>query len=480
MKTEAKKLTIKQAAIGFVLSLVVLLSLVILGVDLFLALFATCIVTSIFGLLIGNKWDAIEEGLVEGGTSVLGATFVMIMVSVLVGVWMASGTIPAILYYGMKLISPALFLPLTLVICVITSVSTGTSWGTAGTIGIALFGVGVSLGIPAPMVVGAIVSGAIVGDKLSPLSDTTLLAAGTSGTKLFDHITSMLYTTVPIFLISFILYTIMGLKYGRESIDYSQINVFVDGLAANFKINPFMLIPVILVLAMSLKKVPAIPTFAIGIVFSMAWAVIFQEVSFNEICNIALNGYNANTGVSSLDGLLSRGGPKSMAVLTFTSLFCGVFTGILHKIGILSTLMGVITRKVRGSSSPVLTTLAANFVIELGAGQYTVVTLPGAAFRETYDKYDVSSAVLSRSMEDVGTMIDCVVPWQLAAIYYAGIFGVATLDYLPFTFLALLSIPVAVINAILGIGIFHTKDPVKYNPFWRRSKHLENAMPTLE
>jgi NhaC family Na+:H+ antiporter len=246
-------MTLNKALVGFMVPLGVILTLVLTGHDIFIALFVAMVTLVAIGLIFGYKFDFLQNAIMSGGSSVLGAVLIMLMVGILIGVWMSCGSVPAMLYYGLKIIHPKLFLPISFIICVITSMATGTSWGTAGTMGVALMGVAAGIGVPLPLAAGCIVSGAHVGDKLSPLSDTTLLASASTGTKLFDHIVSMLYTTIPGSLICLIAYTIIGWGYGDALLQQnylSDIETLTSGLAATFNINLLMLIPPLLVIVL--------------------------------------------------------------------------------------------------------------------------------------------------------------------------------------------------------------------------------------
>lgn len=466
------ELTFAQAVVGFILPLITILTLVISGVDIMVAMLVAIVVVAVFGLIVGFKWQDVEDAIIDGGKNVLGAVLIMIMVGMLIGIWMSSGTVPSMLYFGLKLINSTFFLPFTLVICVITSLVTGTSWGTAGTVGIALVGVASGLGIPLPIVVGCILSGAIIGDKLSPLSDTTLLASASSGTKLFDHIISMLYTTVPLFIISFIAYGIIGINYAKANADLSNVQVLLNGLDSGFNINLLMLVPLVLVIVLSAKRVPSIAVFGVGIIFSVIWAVIFQDTTIKEVLSVAINGFVSKTGVESLDNLLSRGGAMSMAYIIFTAMMAGMFAGVLRNLNILSTIMNKVMNRIHSAKTLIITTAGTCIALMLGGGgQYTTLTLPGAAFREAYDELDVHSAVLSRTMEDVGTMIDCIIPWTVSGVFYSGLFDVPVMEYFPFVFMALLSPLTSIFNAVVGLGVYYKNDEIKYRPFWRRSKN---------
>ncbi len=466
-----KELSFKQALFGFLLPLTAVISLVLTGNNIVIALLSAVVVEAVYCLILGFKWEKIEEAILKGGNSILGAALIMILVGIMIATWMSSGTIPTLLYYGMKLIHPLVFLPVTFILCILTSLATGTSWGTAGTMGIALLGVAAGLGIPLPLVVGCILSGALIGDKMSPLSDSVLLGSASTGTKIFDLIPCMLYTTMPLAILSLILYSILGFKYGNAALDLDSINVLLEGIDATFNVNIIMLIPPILVVVMSMKRIPAFATFMCGIVASILLAVILQGEGLNNVLNAAVNGFVCDSGIESLDNLLSRGGALSMAQIVFASFMAGMFSGTLKHLGILDVLMEKLKYIIKSSSSLVIATVCVCILLMFGGGgQYTTLTLPGAAFRKFYEDMNVHSAVLGRTMLDIGTMIDCAVPWSVSGIFYSGLFGVAVGEYLPFAFMAFASPIIAILNALLGLGIFHWNDTIKYKPFWRRPK----------
>lgn len=473
---ESPQITLKKSLVGFLFPFFVVLILVLCGNDIIIALFLAIVVLAIWGLLSGFKWDIIQGGLIKGGTSVLGAVLVMIMVGMLIGVWMSCGSVPAMLYYGLKIIDPRFFLPISFIICVLTSIATGTSWGTAGTMGIALIGVAASMGIPLPLAAGAIISGAHVGDKLSPLSDTTLLASSSANVNLFDHITAMLYTTVPISLICLIIYSVLGFHYGSGYVDLAQIDEITNGLANTFRINPAMLIPPLLVIVLSIKRLPAISIFGIGIVFSIIWAVIFQNVEIVNVLNVAVNGFSSNTGMEAVDNLLSRGGALSMSSTIYVSIMAGMFAGLLKEMTILPTIMAYLRKTVQTPGKLIFTVTATCIALMVGGGgQYCTLTLPGVAFRDSFDDLDIHPCVLSRTMEDTGTLIGSIIPWDVSAVFFATTLGVATLDYLPYAFLPLFSPLLAIIGGFIGYGVFRSDDVIKYRPLMFRSK-LSSSM----
>ncbi len=464
-----KDLTFKQALFGFVLPLIAVISLVLTGNSIVIALFAAVLVEVFYSLSIGFKWSVIEDALMKGGSGMLGAILVMILVGIMVAVWMASGTIPALLYFGMKIISPQIFLPVTFILCLLTALATGTSWGAAGTMGIALIGVASGMGMPLPLVAGSIIAGAVIGDKMSPLSDSVLLASASSETSIFDLIPCMFYTTVPLGILCLIIYGVLGMKYGNATMDMDGINLLTNGLGSAFHISFIMLLPLLIVFIMSMKRCPGFLTFTCGILSGIILAVAFQGKTINEVLNYAINGYVCRSGLGSLDNLLSRGGALSMAQIVFASMMAGMFSGSLKYLGILDVLMSKLKLVIKNSTSLVITTVCVCVILMLGGGgQYSTLTLPGAAFKDFYKEKDVHSAVLGRTMEDVGTMIEPIIPWTVSGIYYSGLFGVSVAAYLPYTIIAFLTPLLAIVNAITGSGIFHCNDEIKYRPFWRR------------
>ena len=308
-------------------------------------LFAGCI--AIFKL--GFTWKELEEGILETINTTMQSILILLVVGILIGTWIISGIVPSMIYWGLNILSPSIFLVATTIICAIVSISTGSSWTTVGTIGIALLGIGSALGIPSSIIAGAIISGAYFGDKMSPLSDTTNLAPAMAGTNLFDHIKHMLYTTVPALAISLILYGILGMKYAGSQINTSQITEIQNALLNNFNtLSPFLFLVPIAVIAMVILKVPAIPALMIGALLGGLVAVAFQGNSVADVIVTAKVGYTSNSGMVFVDELLSRGGLESM-LDTVALMMCALVTGgILEKSGILQALAVAILKVAKG------------------------------------------------------------------------------------------------------------------------------------
>ncbi len=317
MKTDipegARAPTLIEALVSL-LSLVagISVSIVAYGLDPQIPMLLGVFVASLVALRCGFTWQNIQNGMVRGVNNALPALIILIVVGVLIGIWILAGVVPTLIYYGLQVLSPSIFLPATVVICAITSLATGTSWGTTGTIGVALMGIGGGLGIPLPLVAGAVLSGAYFGDKMSPLSDTTNMAAAMAGTDLFTHIKHMSYTTGVSIALTLILEAVIGMSYGAGAGQVERVQTMMATLDENFVINPVLLLPPLLVLFVSYKKVPAIPGITMGVLAGVVCAVGLQGADYEALVSVAFEGYSADTGVADVDDLLTRGGMNSM------------------------------------------------------------------------------------------------------------------------------------------------------------------------
>lgn len=463
-----REMTFGLALASFLVPLALMIGLILFGADLTVAILIAVFCLLGFGMYARIPWSRLEAALNEGIHSIAGAAVIMLLVGGMVGVWMASGSVPALLYYGLKLVNPAWFLPIVFLLSAFTAICTGTSWGAVGTVGVVFIGMSAGLGIPLAYTAGAVVSGAQMGDKMSPMSDTTLLAAASAECTVFEHITSMFYTTVPAAVVCLIIYTVLGMN-ASGSIDYANIQMLTDGIQAGFHVSIFELIPVIIVLALSIKRVPAFLTFGAGILSGGIWAILFQGESLSAIFGYIMSGYSASTGHETLDGLLSRGGMNGMLGMVGMILMCGMLSGLLTEMKALAVLVEALRSKVQSVGGTITAILASAFALAITTGgQYPPLTIPAVAFKDLCDDLDIHRSVLSRSMEDVGTLLCAIMPWGIATAYYSSTLGVAPLEYIPFTFLPMLCPILALINAWTGIGVFRKTDEVKYRPLWKR------------
>ena len=409
---------------------------------------ATVIAALVAVFMLGFTWGELEEGIIDTIKLAMQASLILMIIGTIIGTWILSGTVPTMIFYGLQILSPSIFLTATAIICAIVSISTGSSWTTAGTVGIALLGIGVSLDIPSGMVAGAIISGAYFGDKLSPLSDTTNLSPAMSGSNLFDHIRSMLYTTVPAFLIALVLYTILGLSYAGSVIDVSQIDIILGALSDSFNLSPLLLLPPIIVIAIVILKVPALPGLITGTILGGIFAMLFQGADFGSVLNAAHYGFEIETGVELVDDLLSRGGLDGMMWTVSLILIALTFGGVLEQTGLLKAVGKSILTLANSTGSLVLTTTLTCIAVNLlAADQYLAIVIPGRMYRQPYKDRNLHASVLSRTLEAGATVTSPLIPWNTCGAFMMATLGVSPFVYAPFAFLNIL---VPIINIIYG------------------------------
>lgn len=414
---------------------------------------ASC-VAGIISLVLGNKWKDVETGFINTIQMSMQAILILMIVGALVGCWILSGTVPTMIYYGLKILSPAIFLVATCIICAIVSLATGSSWTTAGTVGIALIGVGVGLGIPTPQIAGAIISGAYFGDKMSPLSDTTNLAPAMAGTNLFVHIRHMFYTVTPSIIIALIVFAVLGFKYAGKPLDVAQLNEIFAGLEASGSLNPILLLPPILVIVLVVKKMPAIPGLLCGIAAGAILAILVQGANFGDIVNVLNDGYTSETGVLMVDELLTRGGVQGM-MYTVSLIMCAmVFGGIMEQSGMLGTLAESLLKFAKGTGSLVFVTILSCFLVNLlAADQYLSIVIPGRMYKDEFAKRGLHPKNLSRCLEDCGTITSPFIPWNTCGAYMSTTLGVSCLAYAPYCVLNYVNPIISIIYGFTGFSM---------------------------
>lgn len=390
---------------------------------------------------LGYKWNELEESIFNSIKIAMQAILIIMIVGVIIGTWIISGIVPSMIYWGLEILSPKIFLVATTLICAIVSIATGSSWTTMGTVGVALLGIGQGIGMPAPLVAGAIISGAYFGDKLSPLSDTTNLAPAMAGTNLFDHIKFMLYSTVPSLIICLILYGFIGMRYASTDLDFSQIVLIRETLLSSFNtLSPVLFLPPIIVIVLVVCKVPAIPGLITGAVLGFIFAITFQGANIGDILNAAYSGFVSDSGVAMVDELLSKGGLMSMMSTVSLTVIALSLGGILERTGMLEALASSILRFAKGTFGIVFATMATCVMTNAVAGeQYLSVVIPGRMYKEEYTKRNLHPKMLSRALEDSGTMSSALIPWNTCGAYIYGTLGVSTFAYFPFAFLNLIN-----------------------------------------
>jgi len=412
------------------------------------------LVAALMGMRAGYQWKEIESGMLDGIANALQAIVILAIIGILIGVWILSGVVPTLLYYGLKILHPNIFLPAAVIICSIASLATGTSWGTTGTIGIALIGIGAGLGFPLPMVAGAVLSGAYFGDKMSPLSDTTNLAPAMVGTDLYTHIKHMAYTTGVSYGLTLVIEFVLSFIYGGGRVDTESINLILNGIDAQFSVNPLLLLPAVVIMVLAYKKIPAIPGITMGILAAAALGIIFQGNNFGDILSASFAGYTSNSGVEAVDNLLTKGGFESM-LYTISIVLCAMmFGGIMERTNQLRVVVNVILKKAQSTGSlitaTVLTAIAANLIL---CDQYMSIVMTGKMYAQSFRDRGLHPKNLSRVVEDSATVTANLVPWNTGGAYQTATLGVPTIAYLPWNFFCWLSPLVTMTYGWLGITI---------------------------
>ncbi len=457
---EKRKITIGPALIPILFLIAALIStLQFFGGDPHIPILASAGVAAIVAMVFGYTWKELESGVVETIKMSMSAILILMIIGMIIGTWILAGVVPTMIYYGLQIISPGIFLVATTLICAVVSLATGSSWTTAGTVGIALIGIGQGLGIPLPIVAGAIISGSYFGDKMSPLSDTTNLAPSMAGADLFDHIRHMIFTTGPSLIISLILYGILGIKYAGNAMDMGSINTILEGLSSQFAISPLLLIPPVLVIVIVVLKVPAIPGLIGGTILGGLFAFIFQGSGMTDIIGAAHYGFSSDTGVAAIDKLLSRGGLDGM-MWTVSLILCAMaFGGIMEKSGMLQTIAEYILKMANSTGSIVLSTVLTAIAINLLAGdQYLSIVVPGRMYKDIYDKRGLHPKNLSRVLEDSGTLTSPLIPWNTCGSFMWNTLGVHPFAYLPYAFLNLINPLISIFYGYTGITMEKVKD----------------------
>lgn len=450
----------KEATLGIsvipVLVLVVVLSVSIIKfkADAHIPILVGAAVAGLIAVFkLGYKWEEIEKGIIESIGSVMQSILILAIIGMLIGSWIAGGIVPTLIYYGLQILSPTFFLVTALFLSSIVAIATGSSWTTAGTVGVALIGIAQGLGIPVPLAAGCIVSGAYFGDKMSPLSDTTNLAPAMAGSTLFDHIKHMAYTTGLSYGITAVIFIVIGFGFRGKELNTTEIQGILDAIKSVYIIKPaFLLVPVVTIAAVALK-IPAIPGLIIGVVLGGV-CMVLQGADLGIILDVVQNGVIAQSGHEMVDALLSGGGMQSM-MGTISLIMCALtFGGILETTGMMACIAKKLLDRAKSTGSLILVTLVScMFVNVLCADQYLGIALPGKMFKDEYAERGLAPRNLSRCLEDSGTVTSALVPWNTCGATMAAFLGVSTFAYAPFAFFNILSPIVSAIYGYIGFSI---------------------------
>ncbi|MGB4247641.1 MAG: Na+/H+ antiporter NhaC [Pseudohongiellaceae bacterium] len=424
-------------------------------ISLHIVLFFCLLWTALHAWLLGNDFAAIRTMMNTGISHALPAIYIFILIGMVIASFMQSGTVAALIFHGLNLLSPGFFLAAGLILCSLMSVATGTSWGTAGTLGVVLMGIGGAMEIPLPLVAGMVVAGATFGDKLSPVSDTTNLAAMSAHTNLYRHIGSMLITTTPAFVVTLVILMVLGMSFSANTLPVAAIEEMQRALAGSFNLGLLAtLLPLLVMLTLSLKRLSPEISMSASVLTAVAVAVLYQDRDLVTVLNSLWSNTPANTGITSLDDLLGRGGITSMSWTLLLSLMALALGGILYNAGFLQALLEGIIARVRRTTTLIATTIGSGIIGNMGMGEaYISIILNCQLFRKAYEDKELDNAVLSRSVEEGATMSTGLIPWTTAGAFYAATLGVPVLEYAPYAFLNYLNPLISIGMAALGIGL---------------------------
>lgn len=399
------------------------------------------------GVATGRGWEVIYEGIVEGISSATGAIIILLLIGALAGTWLMSGIVPAMIYYGLKILEPHFFLVASCVICALVSLATGSSWSTVATVGIALLAIGKALGLEEGWIAGSIISGAYFGDKMSPLSDTTNLAPAVAGTDLFTHVRHMIWTTGPSIVISMIVFTIAGFT-GNGEVNTADVDSLTKAIDAKFNITPMLFLVPLAVVLMIYKRMPALPALLIASVLGGLFALIYQpevvasiggsadsyfERSYRAIITSMAMETSVTTGNAMADDLLSAGGMSGMLNTIWLILCALTFGGVMQAVGLLRRITDGLLSMVNSNGSLIATTAGTSVFFNLTASdQYIAIVVPGKMYKDAFKEYDLAPENLSRTLEDAGTVTSVLIPWNTCGVAQSGVLSVSVLAFAPY------------------------------------------------
>ena len=479
MIIDKKRPTLLHALIPIAVLIVLLtINVIVLGADAIsganqIALLLAASIAGIISYRLGYNWEEIETSIVKSISSAMGAMLILLVIGSLSGTWLLSGIVPAMIYYGLKVLNPTIFLFAACVVCCIVSLATGSSWSTIATVGIALLGIGKALDIHEGVIAGAIISGAYFGDKMSPLSDTTNLAPAMAGTDLFTHVKYMMITTIPTLTITLIIFFVWGFTLETPAIP-TDTSAVLRAIESKFNLNPLLFIAPALVIFMIVKKIPALPALMVGALLGGVFALIFQPQIIDQISGVTDNGLksgfvavmkamtttiNIQTDNKMISDLLTARGMAGMLNTIWLILCAMIFGGVMESCGLLHRIAAEIIRYANSTGSLVAGTAATCVFFNITASdQYMAIAVPGRMYAQTYRERGYKPELLSRTLEDAGTVTSVLIPWNTCGATQANVLGVATMAYAPYCFFCIISPLMTVLMAYLNFKIRRFSD----------------------
>ncbi|MCF6137910.1 Na+/H+ antiporter NhaC [Pseudalkalibacillus berkeleyi] len=441
--------------ISFVLLIgIILYSMLILKTEPHIPLLISLVAIAILAKAFGYKWERMEKGLIDGISIGIKPVLILMIIGMLIGTWMMSGTVPTMLFYGTNVIDPSWFTLSALVLTIIVSTFTGSSFTTIGTVGVALMGLATSLGVHPGLAAGAIISGACFGDKMSPLSDTTNFAPAVAGVPLFSHIKHLMWTTVPALIITIFIFLMMGSGVNGDQA-LTSIQSVQTQLQSAFNISFWTLLSPLVVIGLAIVRFPTIPALIIGVITGVLtiWGVQGQG-SISAIFNMLQNGFELETGEATVDKIINRGGIQSMMwsiSLIWIALALG---GLVRGLGMLDSFVNLMKNKIRSRGNTIATTAMSAIGVNVLTGeQYLSILIPGQTFKPHFEKQNIDPRNLSRTLEDAGTLVNPLIPWGVSGAFFASTLEISVLDYMPYVFFLFLSPLFTILFGYLGVGV---------------------------
>ncbi|MFW5706529.1 MAG: Na+/H+ antiporter NhaC [Bacteroidota bacterium] len=486
MSKQTRRPTLFQALVPVIfLTTLISINVFIFGDDSLsgsnqIVLILSAAVASVVAIRLGHKWTDLRAGIVKSIGSAMTAILILLLIGSLAGTWLLGGIVPAMIYYGLQILNPTIFLLAACVVSAVVSLATGSSWSTVATLGVALLGIGRALGIPDGVIGGAIISGAYFGDKMSPLSDTTNLAPAMAGTDLFTHIRYMAWTTIPSITISLIIFLVIGL-YTYSATEYNDISPVLIAISDTFTVTPVLFLVPGLVIFLIIKKVPALPALFFGTIAGAICALIFQpqiikqvsgmEDHFHVAAYIAImksmyTDITVNTNHEMVNSLLETGGMRGMLNTVWLIMCAMIFGGIMESSGLLHRITEAVIKLAHNTGSLVASTAGTCIFFNVTASdQYLSIVVPGRMFAETYRERGLKPQNLSRTLEDSGTVTSVLVPWNTCGATQATVLGIPTLAFLPYCFFNIISPFMTIVFAYLNIRIsrYNSPEEIKKN-----------------
>lgn len=438
----------------FIVIVIMMTGLLAFHLNIHMLLVTTTIVLCFFNLALGHKFERILKAMVSSINNAMVAMFFFFIIGMAVAAWMISGCLPTLIYYGLSLLSASIFLPATFLLCSITSLACGSSWTTGGTIGVVLLGIGISIGFPEPLIIGTIIAGAYFGDKMSPVSDTTILASTVARADLFQHIGAMLYITVPAWILSLIIYTVLGFGHASAAVSLVSVAEFQAEIVKYMNVNWILILPLLVVLVMSVLRIHAIPTLMAGVFIAIPLAMIFQEQTLSTIYAALNTGVRMEIESPMIARIVNRGGVQGMMSTFSLAFLCIAMGGVLEDSGSLQVLVNRLVNAVKNSRLYPMFTIITCYIVVLCTGeQYMGILLTGSVYRDVYEKAGFERRMLSRNLEEGGTVASPLIPWTTAGAYFTGALGLSPLIYAPYAVLNYATSILGIIIPLFGLTL---------------------------